>query len=77
MPQPAARRQSAEIAETRTVTPDFVSSSEKSREAECTLIESQISQVDAAARVGGPILHMEDLKERRRKLVDRKYDLRC
>jgi hypothetical protein len=76
-PRPSVRPQSVAIAEARTVSPDVASTSEKSREAECGLIESQIAQIDAAARVGGTIPYMEDLKERRRKLVDRKFELRC
>jgi hypothetical protein len=48
-----------------------------SNESVCRLIDQDIAAIDAAARAGGTIPYMEELKERRRKLVDRKYELGC
>ena len=46
-------------------------------EALCAQIDRSIESIDAAARKGGTIQYMEDLKERRRKLVEKRQELRC
>ena len=43
----------------------------------CESIIKAIEGIDAAARAGGTIPYMEDLKERRRKLVEKRQELRC
>ena len=50
---------------------------EPSNAALCEQITKAIESIDAAARVGGTIEYMEDLKERRRKLVEKRQALRC
>lgn len=52
-------------------------SSDASRAGECRYLDEAIASIDADARIGGSIPKMEDLKARRQKLVDRKYELRC
>jgi len=49
---------------------------EKNR-ALCEQITKAIESIDAAARAGGSIQYMEELKERRRKLVEKRQELRC
>lgn len=51
--------------------------SDGTQRSECKLVEDAIAAVDAEARQGGPVPRMEELKERRRKLVDRRYELGC
>lgn len=43
----------------------------------CEQINEAIEAIDAAARAGGSIQYMEELKERRRKLVEKRQELRC
>jgi hypothetical protein len=60
------------------VAPAAQASSEGSANSgECKRLEDAIAWIDSEARQGGTIPRMEELKERRRKLVDRKYELRC
>ena len=60
------------------VAPTAQASSEGSAHSgECKRLEDAIAWIDSEARQGGTIPRMEELKERRRKLVDRKYELRC
>jgi len=76
-PRLSVQRQAVQVAEARTHTPAMTSSPDVARAAECALLDQQIAQIDALARAGGTIPYMENLKERRRKLVDRKYEMRC
>ena len=64
-------------AKSATPAPQASPSADGSPVAECRLLEEQIASIDAAARQDGITPHMEGLKERRRKLVDRKNELRC
>ncbi|HET9025588.1 MAG TPA: hypothetical protein VFN64_13515 [Burkholderiaceae bacterium] len=43
----------------------------------CAQFSRAIESIDAAARKGGTVRYMEDLKERRRKLVEHRQELRC
>ena len=66
------------VAPTGPIAPAAQASSEGSAHAgECKRLEDAIAWIDAEARQGGTVPRMEELKERRRKLVDRKYELRC
>jgi len=64
-------------AKSATQAPQALPPVDGSHATECRLLEDQIASIDAAARQGGTTSNVEDLKERRRKLVDRKYELRC
>jgi len=50
---------------------------EETDAARCEQIRRAIEGLDAAARSGGSIQYIEDLKERRRKLVEKRQELRC
>ena len=66
------------VAPTGPIAPAAQASSEGSAHAgECKRLEDAIAWIDSEARQGGTVPRMEELKERRRKLVDRKYELRC
>jgi hypothetical protein len=45
--------------------------------ARCKAIDAEIEQIDAAARAGGTATYQDWLRERRHKLVDEKYRLKC
>lgn len=47
------------------------------REARCALIEAEIERIDGLARQGQSAASQDTLRERRRKLVDEKYSLKC
>ena len=53
------------------------SSGEAVHASECKRLEDAMAWIDSEARQGGTIERMDELKERRRKLLDRKYELRC
>ncbi|HTN48432.1 MAG TPA: hypothetical protein VMK32_03275 [Burkholderiaceae bacterium] len=51
--------------------------SETTRPAECKRLDDLIAWIDAEARQGGATPRMDELKERRRKAADRRYELHC
>lgn len=76
-PRRSLRSASVVISEAPAQGAAVTTSTNVSNESACRLLDQEIAAIDAAARVGGTIPYMEDLKERRRKLVSRKYELRC
>jgi hypothetical protein len=47
------------------------------RDRECEYIRAEIDRLDAQARVGGTIAQMDWIRAERRKVEDRRYELRC
>jgi hypothetical protein len=50
---------------------------EAARPAECKRVDELIAWIDSEARQGGTTGRIEELKEQRRKAVDRRNELRC
>lgn len=50
---------------------------ERDRRRQCEYVLKAIEQIDAQARAGGSASYQDDLRVRRAKLVDRRYELRC
>ena len=63
----------------RAENPSTATSSEvsKAKATECRHLDARITNNDAVALAGGTVPYMDNLRERRRKLVDRRYELRC
>ena len=71
----SARSQAVEPATPRT--PAIAQANGSAEEVLCAQIDRAIEAIDAAARRGGTIQYMEDLNERRRKLVEKRQEYRC
>lgn len=78
-PRAAVRRAQAPSAETLSVlSAGSTSATEKARrDVRCAWIEAEIERIDALARQGQSASAQDSLRERRRKLVDEKYGLKC
>lgn len=76
-PQSSTRSQTSQQAPAPPRTPAIAQANGSAEEALCAQIDRAIESIDAAARRGGTIQYMEDLKERRRKLVEKRQELRC
>lgn len=77
MPKGSSQRAPVAVAKAPSATPTVASSSDASSSTECRYLDEQIANIDAAARAGGTAPYMDELRDRRRKLVDRKYELHC
>ena len=78
-PRPAVRVAQAPSTEPMSM-PSAASTSateKAAREARCAWIEAEIERIDALARQGQSASSQDSLRERRRKLVDEKYALKC
>ena len=73
---PASMPRQAPVAATPR-TPAIAQANGTVEERLCAEIDRAIEAVEAAARRGGSIQYMEDLKERRRRLVEQRQQLRC
>jgi hypothetical protein len=47
------------------------------QQARCAAIEAELAKVDALARAGGTASYQDQLRVRRHKLIDEKYELKC
>ena len=75
--QASVRSQAVEHAPAAPRPPAIAQANGSVEEALCAQIDRAIERIDAAARKGGTIQYMEDLKERRRQLVRKRQELRC
>ena len=76
----AVRVAQAPSTEPRSMPPSAASTSateKATREARCAWIEVEVERIDALARQGQSASSQDSLRERRRKLVDERYALKC
>jgi hypothetical protein len=64
-------------AQSTTVATEDPGSGEPIRKARCATIEAEIARIDALARAGGPASYQDWLRDERRRLVDKRYALKC